>query len=593
MGIEALLTLAILALALVLFVTEKFPIDVVGAGALSALVLLGLVTPQEGLAGFASSATLTVAAMFVLSAGLCETGVLDRIARLFVRIARWPWLLLSAMMLIVLTMSAFINNTAAVAIFLPLVITAARLRQINPSKLLIPLSYAAQFGGICTLIGTSTNILVSDIAEQQGVRAFTMFELGQAGLPLALAGVVFLLLFGRWLLPNHPDRSLPDTFGIGDYVTDLRVRAGSPLIGRTLRESRFGEDEGIQVIELLRDEHRLWSRRSDAIRAGDVIRVAAPLARLESLRSRPGLDLDAEFLVSGGTQPPRAQQEMLLVEALVAPHSRLHGSRLEVLADELPATIRVLAVRHRGQMVHGAALDQTLLASGDALLLLAPANDVDQLRRLPELLVLNEKSAEKKSRLRALIACAIMAGVVVVAALDLAPIAIVAITGAALLVASGCLKREQAYAAVQWPVIILLATLIPLGTALDKHGIAAEVAQHAVAWLGGFGPLAVLAAIYLLTAVLTELMSNNATAVLLAPIAVSTAHTLDVSPMPFLVAVAIAASASFATPVGYQTNMMVYQAGSYRFADFMRIGIPLGLLFFVLSMWLIPRFWPF
>ena len=583
-------TLLILGLAVVLFVTEKLPIDVVGAGVLSALVLLGLVTPQEGLAGFASSATLTVAAMFVLSAGLRETGVLDRIARLFVRVARWPWALLITMMLVVGAISAFINNTAAVAIFLPLVIAAARMRKIAPSQLLIPLSYAAQFGGVCTLIGTSTNILVSDIAAQQGARAFTMFELGQVGLPLTLAGVVFIMLFGRWLLPTHPDQSLPDTYGIGDYVSDLRVRAGSPLIGKTLREARFGDDEGVQVIELLRDEQRLWSRRSDAIRAGDVLRVAAPLEKLEALRSRPGLEMDAEFLV---TDAPRNQQDMQLIEALIAPHSRLHGSRLGTLAAELPAQARIVAIRHRGQLVRGAALDESLLASGDALLLLAPATDVEQLRNLPDLLVLNEKSAEKKSRLRAVIALAVMVAVVVVASLDLAPIAIVAITGAAVLVASGCLKREQAYRAIDWPVIILLATLIPLGTAIENHGIAAAAAQQAVQWFGGYGPIAVLAAIYLLTAVFTELMSNNATAVLLAPIAISTAHTMDVSPMPFLVAVTIAASASFATPVGYQTNMMVYQAGNYRFADFMRIGIPLGAVFFAISVWLIPKFWPF
>lgn len=590
MDLEALLTLLILAVAIILFVTEKLPIDVVGAGVLSALVLLGLVTPQEGLAGFASSATLTVAAMFVLSAGLRETGVLDRIARLFVRVARWPWLLLIAMMLVVGAISAFINNTAAVAIFLPLVIAAARHRRIAPSKLLIPLSYAAQFGGICTLIGTSTNILVSDIAQQQGVRAFTMFELGQVGLPLAVSGILFIMLFGRWLLPTHPDLSLPNSYGIGDYVTDLRVRTGSPLIGKTLREARFGEDEGVQVIELLRDEHRLWSRRSDAIRAGDVIRVAAPLEKLQALRSRPGLEMDAEFLTGANAN---AHPEMQLIEALIGPYSRLHGNPLGTFAATLPANIRIVAVRHRDQLVRGGALEQSQLASGDTLLLLAPATEIEQVRALPDLMVLSATSAQKKSRLRAFVALAVMIGVVVVASLNLAPIAIAAITGAAILIASGCLKREQAYRAIEWPVIVLLATLIPLGTALENHGIAAAAAQQAVTWFGGFGPIAVLMAIYLLTAVLTEMMSNNATAVLLAPIAISTADSLGVSPMPFVIAVTIAASASFATPVGYQTNMMVYQAGGYRFADFMRIGIPLGVVYFAISMWLIPLFWPF
>lgn len=590
MDFDSLLTVLIIGIAVWLFVTEKLPIDVVGAGVLSALVLLSLVTPQEGLEGFASAATLTVAAMFVLSAGLRETGVLDRIARLFVRISHWPWLLLIMMMIVVAAVSAFINNTAAVAIFLPLVIATARLRKIAPSKLLIPLSYAGQFGGVCTLIGTSTNILISGIAEQQGVRPFTMFELGQVGLPLCIAGTVFIMLFSRWLLPNHPDRSLPDSYGIGDYVADLRVRTGSPLIGKSLREARFGDNEGVQVIELLRDEHRLWSRRCDSIRAGDVIRVAAPVEKLESLRSRPGLEMDADFLVSGNR---KAEQDVQLIEALIAPHSRLHGSRLGALANELPPQVRIVAVRHRGQVLRGAALDESLLASGDALLLLAPSDHVDQVRSIPDLLVLNEKSAGRKSRLRAIIAVTVMFSVVLVAAMSWAPIAIASITGAAVLVATGCLKREQAYRAIEWPVIVLLATLIPLGTALSKHGLADAAALHAISWFGAFGPVAVLAGLYLLAAVLTELMSNNATAVLLAPIAISTAATMQVSPMPFLVAVTIAASTSFATPVGYQTNMMVYQAGSYKFSDFMRIGIPLNIIFFAISIWLIPKFWPF
>ena len=252
---DAWITLALLGLAVLLFISEKLPIDVVGIGVLSVLLIAGIVTPAEGFAGFSGSATLTVAAMFVLSAGLSETGVLERAARLLSRAGEWPWLLLLVMMLLVGAISAFMNNTAAVAIFLPLVLAAARLRKIAPSKLLIPLSYAAQFGGVCTLIGTSTNILVSHIAETQGVRAFTMFELGQVGLPLTLAGTVFVMMFGRWLLPSHPDRSLGDSYGVGDYVTDLRVRANSPLIDQTLRESRFAEDHGVTVIELERLRH--------------------------------------------------------------------------------------------------------------------------------------------------------------------------------------------------------------------------------------------------------------------------------------------------------------------------------------------------
>jgi di/tricarboxylate transporter len=586
---EAWITLALLGLAVLLFISEKLPVDVVGIGVLSVLLLAGVVTPTEGFAGFSGSATLTVAAMFVLSAGLSETGVLERAARLLGRAGQWPWLLLLVMMLLIAAVSAFMNNTAALAIFLPLVLSAARLRKIAPSKLLIPLSYAAQFGGVCTLIGTSTNILVSHIAETQGVRAFTMFELGQVGLPLTLAGMIFLMLFGRWLLPNHPDRSLGDSYGVGDYVTDLRVRANSPLIDRTLRESRFAEDNGVTVIELIRDRRRLWSRRADAIRAGDLIRVAAPLDKLNALRAQTGLEIDAEFQMSAGERPNGG----VMLEVLIAPHSRLHGRPLAALATELGSGALVVAVRHRDQVVRGAALDQVLLASGDALLMLVDETGLDTIRARPEFIVLKEWQTRKSSRLRALWALTIMFAVVALAAFEIVPIHVGALAGAALMVATRCLTREQAYRSVEWPVIILLAALIPLGTAMEKHGLASGAAQVVMQAVGEHGPLAALAALYLATAILTEFMSNNAAAVLLAPIAISTAQALGVDPMPFLIAVTVAASTAFATPVGYQTNTMVYQAGSYRFADFARIGIPLNVLFFLLSLWLIPRYWPF
>lgn len=586
---EAWITLAVLGLAVLLFISDKLPVDVVGVGVLSVLLLAGIVTPAEGFAGFSGSATLTVAAMFVLSAGLSETGVLERAARLLGRAGQWPWLLMLVMMLLIGTVSAFMNNTAALAIFLPLVLSAARLRKIAPSKLLIPLSYAAQFGGVCTLIGTSTNILVSHIAETQGVRAFSMFELGQVGLPLALAGMVFLMLFGRWLLPNHPDRSLGDSYGVGDYITDLRVRANSPLIDRTLRESRFAEDHGVTVIELIRDRHRLWSRRADAIRAGDVIRVAASLDKLDALRAQPGLEIDAEFQTQAGERP----QTGVMLEVLIAPHSRLHGRPLSALAGELGSSVVVVAVRHRDQVVRGSALDEALLASGDALLMRVEEAGIEAIRARPEFIVLKEWQSRTSSRLHALWSLVIMATVVALAAFDQVPIQVGALAGAALMVATRCLSRERAYRSVEWPVIILLASLIPLGTAMEKHGLASGAAQLVMQVVGEHGPLAVLAALYLATAVMTEFMSNNAAAVLLAPIAISTAQALGVDPMPFLVAVTVAASTAFATPVGYQTNTMVYQAGSYRFTDFARIGIPLNVLFFLLSLWLIPRYWPF
>lgn len=592
MELQALLTLAVLAGAVALFVTEKLPVDVVAMLVLASLLVLGLVTPAEALSGFSSEATITVAAMFVLSAGLAHTGALLPVGRMFGRVKR-PWLFLVLLMLVVGPISAFVNNTAAVAVFLPMVLAATAANRMSPSQLLIPMSYAAQMGGVCTLIGTSTNLLVNSMAKDLGHPGFGLFDFAPLGLIVMGAGFLYLLLFRRWLLPHHPPSGLAETYELGKYITELRVMEKSPLIGKSVSQAQLAEKHSVYVLELLRGEEKHWSPRAELLREGDVLLVRGDWAKLEALKDTTRLELDSEFKLKDsqftGEDGDAAQ---VLAEVMVAPGARMVGQTLAQLDFQWHYNATVLALHRRGEVLREKIKDIPLNV-GDVLLMLAPRADLDVIRANANLVVLNERGEGKQPRRKAFLAVGIMIAAVAVAAMGILPIVASAILGGIALVATRCIGNDQAYAAIDWRVIVLLAGVLPLGIAMQKSGLAQTVADFGVDMVGGFGPLAVLAAIYLITALLTEMMSNNAAAVLITPIAFTTAISMDVSPTPFLVAVMFAASTSFATPVGYQTNTMVYNAGNYRFVDFMRMGIPLNLLFWGMAVYFIPTFFPF
>jgi len=592
MEMEALLTLAVLVGAVALFVTEKLPVDVVAMLVLASLLVLGLVTPAEALSGFSSEATITVAAMFVLSAGLAHTGALLSIGRLFGRVKR-PWLFMLLIMFVVGPISAFVNNTAAVAVFLPLVLAATAANRASPSQVLIPMSYAAQMGGVCTLIGTSTNLLVNSLAKDLGHEGFGLFDFAPLGLVTMAAGFVYLMVFRRWLLPHHPPSGITETYELGKYITELRVMPDSPLIGKSVSTSQLAEKHAVYVLELLRGEDKHWAPRAEHLREGDVLLVRGDWEKLKALKDSAKLELEPEFTLHDnqftGEDGDAAQ---VLVEAMVAPGARLIGLTLRELDFQWNYNATVLAVHRRGEVLREKIKDVTLNV-GDVLLLLCPRSGMDAIRANQNLVVLNERGEANPPRSKALLAIGIMAAAVGVAAMGWLPIVASSILGGIALVATRCIGNDQAYQAVDWRVIVLLAGVLPLGIAMQKSGLAQGVADFSVNWVGAFGPLAVLAAVYLVTALMTELMSNNAAAVLITPIAYSTAISMEVSPTPFLVAVLFAASTSFATPVGYQTNTMVYNAGNYRFMDFMKMGIPLNLLFWGMAIYFIPRFFPF
>jgi di/tricarboxylate transporter len=588
MTFEAILVLAILVGAVALFVSEKYPIDFVALLVLGTLLLFGLITPQEGISGFSNPATITVGAMFVLSAGLQKSGATAAVGRLMVRFGRSYFTALVTIMASITVISAFVNNTAAVAVFIPLVMIVANRRKIAASKLLIPLSYASQFGGVCTLIGTSTNLLVSSISDQAGYGAFSMFEFSRMGLILFVAGVLFFLLFGRWLLPERKAQELAVIYQLGEYITEMRVAENSPLVGKSVLESRLGEDHDVTVLRLLHVTKAVWAPLRQAVSGGDVLLVRGKLRELMRLRDSARLQLNAEFKLRDETLQT---EDLRLVQALVAPGSNLVGQTLKELDFRSRYEALVLAIQRRGEPIQE-KLNSVRFRLGDALLIQAHEDQIRKLREDENLIVLDEVPGVPL-RHKAPVVLGILVGVVGLAAFDVLPILVTSIIGCLAMVLTRCLRLDEAYEAINWQVIFLLAGILPLGIAMQKTGAAGLIAERAVGMVGDMGPVAVLAVVYLMTSVMTDTMSNNAAAVLLAPIAISTAQQIGVDPKPFLMAITFAASTGFSTPVGYQTNTMIYNPGGYRYTDFLRTGVPLSIIFWILSVIFIPRIWSF
>ena len=588
MTVDGLLVTAILVGIVVLFVSEKYRLDIVAMLGLGVLLALGLVTLEDGFSGFSNPATLTVAAMFVLSAGLQKTGATAVVGRMMVRYSRNHFAALVVIMVAVTVMPAFVNNTAAVAVFIPLVTILATRRKIAASKLLIPLSYASQFGGVCTLIGTSTNLLVSSISAEAGYGEFSMFEFSRMGLILFAAGVAYFLIFGRWLLPDRQPHELATSYHLGEYVTELRIRHKSPLVGKSVLESRLGEDHDIRVLGVLNAGEEGWAPLRRVLQPDDVLLVHGSLPDLMRLRGTMGLRIDADFKLRDETLQ---SEDLRLVEALVAPGSDLIGHTLKEVDFRNRYKALVLAMQRRGKTIND-RLGSVRLGLGDALLIQAHGTQIRELRRDADFIVLGEVPGGTL-RHKAPLAIGILLAVVGLAAFDVVPIPVTAVLGCVALVMTRILEPEDIYRSINWQVIFLLAGVLPLGIAMHTSGAAGFLASQVVSLVGDMGPVAVLAAIYLLAAIMTETMSNAAAAVLLAPIAISTAGHLGVDPKPFLMAITFAASTGFSTPVGYQTNTMIYNPGGYRYVDFLRAGVPLNILFCILSTIFIPRLWAF
>ncbi|HMO79766.1 MAG TPA: sodium:proton antiporter [Pyrinomonadaceae bacterium] len=592
MTYEIAIVLAVLALAVFLFVTEKLRVDMVALLVMGLLLLSGIISPDQGLAGFSNAATLTVGAMFILSAGLFKTGAVSFLGNFVGRVFKSGfWIGIITVMIVVGVLSAFINNTPVIAIFLPILLGVARENGISASKILMPVSFASMFGGVCTLIGTSTNILVSSIAEQNGLRPFTMFEFTPLGLMMFAIGSVYLVVVGIRLIPERRGGGdLVEEFALSEYLTEVVLLPESTSVGKKIKDAPLVHDLDISILKIQRGDRSInLPSPNDVLKGDDVLLIRCDIEKIRSLQEQEGVQFKPQTKWGDETL---SSGDFRLLEAVIDPSSDLVRSTLQksFFREKYGAT--VLAIRQRGKLLRE-KLSDTVLNAGDVLLVEVKLDRLNTFKRSGDFIITSEMEATEYRRNKAIFAIAIVAGVVVAATMNLAPIVVTAILGAIALILTGCISVEEAYQAIEWKIIFLLAGVLSLGVALDQSGAAGVLSSNMLKYLQVFGPIALVSAFYLLTSILTETMSNNATAALLAPIAIATAQTLGVDATPFLMAITFAASASFMTPVGYQTNTMIYGPGQYKFIDFVKVGSPLNLMFWILATIMIPMIWSF
>lgn len=593
MTLEIILVLSVAICGAVLFATEKLSVDLVALLIMASLLVFGIVSPEEGISGFSNKATVTVAAMFVISAGLFKTGAVGYLGKITILVFKKNyWLGLITVMVAVGFFSAFINNTPVVAVFIPILLGVAKEIKVSASKLLMPMSFASMFGGVCTLIGTSTNILVSSIAEKEGQPAFGMFEIAPLGIIVFAAGMIYMLLIGIKLIPDRrSEGDLIESFNLQEYISEIVLLKNAVSIGHSIKNAPIAKDIDIAILEIERNDEAIPLPSPDFIlQEGDVLRVRCDLEKFKKIQSRDDVVFKSQFKWS---DEDVEKSDIKLVEAVVAPGSEFVGRSLNNLQFYERFGVTVLAIRHRGILMRERISD-TQFSAGDAILLEARADRYDQLRQNPSFVIISEIEQPVYRKRKLIPALLIVVGVILSATFGVAPIVVSAVVGAILLILVGCLTMDEAYKAIQWRIIFLLAGVLTLEAAMENSGAAPLISSTIISVVSKWGGLvALLSAFYLMTFILTEMMSNNATAALLTPIAIATANALHVSPRPFLVAVMFAASASFMTPVGYQTNTLIYGPGQYRFADFLRVGTPLNLIFWVIATVFIPYFWNF
>ncbi len=590
---EIIIVSLILLAALALLVSERLPYDLTALGIMVVLMATGILTPRQAVNGFANPAPLTVGALFIVTRGLIRTGGLLFLTRLMAAATRGrPRRILLLSLLLVGILSAFVNNTPVVVLMLSVILGLSGRFDISPARFLMPISFISILAGMSTLIGTSTNIIVSDLAAEAGLAPIGMFELARVGAPAALLGGALIFLLSDRLLPRthipifHTDRSERHR-----YIAEVVIPEGSRLLGSAAQEAICRDHPRIEVHEVLRESRVLYPETDDCtLTAGDLVLLSATAEELVDMLGRGSVALPT----TGGVDLPEPYDlDTQIVEAIVTPESRLVGRRLANTRLGRDEDLHVLGMQRLRTHYSEQRLESLRLHVGDILLVQGQGLGLQRLRTDFDLIVVEDTVPRIVNRSRAPMALGIFVVMVAVAALSLVNILTAALAAAFLMVVTGCLSMHEAYKAIDVPVLMLIIGTIAMGAAITASGAADLYARGFLGVFQSLGPHAVLAAFIVLTSLLSHVLSNNSTAVLLIPIGIATASAMGVDPRPFVVGICFGASACFATPLGYQTNLLVYGPGGYRFSDFLRLGMVLNVVVWVMASLLVPRFWPF
>lgn len=583
----------ILIVALILLITEKLPHDLTAIGIMVSLMVTGILSPAEAVAGFANPAVITVGAMFLISRAMVRSGVVGYVAQEVIAGSRGKTkIAMLVTFMVVAISSAFINNTPVVVLFIPVVLSLSCEYDFSPSKFLIPVSYTSILAGTCTLIGTSTNIIISDLSALYGYGNLGMFELASVGVPIAVAGIVFLFFAAPLLMPalSIPTCELENSEN-RRYLAELQIPRGSRLIGRDPEHVFARKYPSIEVLELIRYSYVFYPQRDrEIIAADDLLLVKGSLSELVAVLHDNTVELpdkgpDLDFT--------KGSDKSLIVELIIPPQSSLLGERLLETGLKRDPDIHIIAIKRSGLHYTEKKIHDIRLRIGDILLVRSPMDRLDQIRAGSDFIIIEDVHHEIIHKRKAPLVLLIFGGIVASASLGLADIMVCALAGVFLIILFGCLHLRDAYRTLQGNILLLIVGAIALGSAMEKTGTTQLYAEAFLSLFSGLDVRLVLGGVMVLTSLVTHLLSNNATGILLLPIAISTALTLGVDPKPFIIGVCFGASACFASPIGYQTNLLVYGPGSYRFTDYFKLGIPLNLIVIGMGMALIPIFWPF
>ena len=592
---EPLLFIIIIAVALVLFAWELFPMDVTALALLCVLLLTGFLTLDEAVTGFSNKAVLTVGLMFVLSAALVKTGFVEVLAERLSRFGDRGWLAIGLFLIATSFISGLINNTATVAIFIPLAMHLSQRFQISPSKILMPLSFAGIYGGMLTLIGTSTNLLVSSMVEQQGYSPLKMFEFFNMGLVFLAVGTLYNVFLVPRILPSRAGvSSLTGKYHLSAYLTEFEIAEHSPLIGSTFLLRDVNRKYDITVLSIIRGNHHIETDlRNQELREGDVLMARGTLEKFVQFREKEKVLMLTDIKMN---QNELTSGDSTIVEGLVTQNSSLIGNTLKDINFRNKFGSFVLAIRREGKTLRE-KIARIRLQFADTLLIFVPKSSITSLFNDPDLAILQEHDISLHKVRFWWLAIAVIPLIMLIAATGVVDILQAALIGTVLLLLVGAITPQEAYQSVNWSVIVMIAAFIPVGIAMERSG-AAHILGSSITTFGNMfdsdmAPRAAMSSLFFVAAVITSIMSNNTAAIVLVPVAFSVAGQMGVDVRPFIFAVAFGASTSFITPIGYTTNLMVYGPGQYRFSDFIKVGTPLNILFWILATFLIPVFWPF